>query len=117
MAKRDFEFQPGEYELLTETAAWGWWDNGKLIITNHRLIWIPQRTSNAEKMIVNMQDIAYCDQIRSPKYLFICPSLRISLKDGTMYEIHNMKDMAEVQRLVLQNKDRKNYEPGSLFQD
>jgi len=103
--------------MLTTKAEFGWWDSGTLVCTNYRLLWFPSRFAEAAKFEIQLRDVISCMQVRSPKYLFLQPSLKIVLRTGMSYELHNMKDINEVQKIVVQNMGRERYQPGSLFRD
>ena len=111
----EIDFQPGEYELLKTKAEYGWWDSGTLLLTNQRLLWFPGRFASAKQLEIDLLKVASCVQVRSIKYLFMRPSLRLMLKDGAMHELHDFKEIDETQRLILQNMNRRPYQPGTLF--
>jgi hypothetical protein len=107
---------PGEFEVLRTKAEAGSYDSGTLVLTNYRLTWTPSRFSQKSAFSVDFEKIASVRQFRSIKYLFLMPSLRITLRDGTLYEIHNPKeDLNRVQHLIEDYRSRERYRPGSLF--
>ncbi len=107
---------PGEFEVLSTKAESGFWDKGHLRLTNYRLTWTPSRFAKQPAFSLDLDKIASVRAVRSPKYLFMVPGLRLTMRDGAVYEIHNSKeDARRVQQLVDEYRSRERYRPGSLF--
>jgi hypothetical protein len=107
---------PGEFEVLRTKAEAGFWDQGQLRLTNYRLTWTPSRFAKTPAFTIELDKIASTRIIRSLKYLLMAPGLRLTLRDGTIYEIYNPKeDMRRLQQLVDDYRSRERYQPGSLF--
>lgn len=107
---------PGEFDVLQTKAEAGLWDAGNLTLTNYRVLWTPARFAKTAKFSFDLDQIASVRQVRTIKYLFLAPSLRFTLKDGAVYEIHNPKeDINRLRHLVEDYRKRERYRPGSLF--
>lgn len=107
---------PGEFEVLRTKAETGAYDSGTVVLTNYRLTWTPGRMSQKSEFSFDLDQIASVRQFRSLYYLFAVPSLRITLRDGSRYDVHNPKeDINRVQHLIDDYRRRERYQPGSLF--
>lgn len=115
MTEKSLDY-PGEFEVLRTKAECGAWDSGTLVLTNYRLTWTPSRFSKSSTFSIDLDQIATVRQFRSIYYLFMMPSLRITLRDGARYDIHNPKEnINRVQHVVEDYRKRERYRPGSLF--
>ena len=109
---------PGEFEVLRTKAESGFWDGGQLVLTNYRLRWTPSRFAKTPAFSFDLANIASVRQVRLLKYLFLAPSLRFTLRDGTVYEIHSPKeDVNRLRHVVEDYRSRERYRPGTLFED
>lgn len=110
---------PGEFEVLTTQAQRAWWENGKIIMTNHRLFWFPAvRSKQSSPTIeIDMEKVLGCVEKRSWYYLLTKPSLRILLTSGKSMDFHNIKDYGGVKSNVERFMGRERYVPGSLFSE
>ncbi len=109
---------PGEFELLRTKAESGFWDQGTLVVTNYRVSWTPSRFAKTSSFSFDLADITSVRQIRSPIYAFMVPSLRFTLQNGAVYDVHKPKDdINRVQHVVDDYRKRDRYQPGSLFGD
>jgi hypothetical protein len=107
---------PGEFEVLRTKAESGFWDAGTLVITNYRVTWTPSRFSKTPAFSFDLDRVESVRQVRTAKYLFLAPSLRFRLRDGTVYEIgRTHEDVNRVRHLVEDYRRRERYRPGSLF--
>jgi hypothetical protein len=107
---------PGEFEVLRTKAETGFWDAGTLEVTNYRVTWTPTRFSKAPAFSFDLDQISSVRQVRTIKYMFLAPSLRIALRDGSIYEIgRTHEDINRVQHVIDDYRRRERYRPGSLF--
>ena len=107
---------PGEFEVLRTKAEAGFWDSGTLTITNYRVSWTPSRFSKTPAFSFDLDKVKAVKQVRTVHYLFLIPSLKFTLADGSFYVIHRPhEDINRVQHLVDDYRRRDRYQPGSLF--
>jgi hypothetical protein len=107
---------PGEFEVLRTKAEAGFWDAGTLTVSNYRVAWTPARFSKTPAFAFDLDRVESIKLVRSPKYLFLIPSLRIQLRGGPVYEIaRTHEDIHRVQHLIDDYRRRERYRPGSLF--
>jgi hypothetical protein len=108
---------PGEFEVLRTKAEAGLWDSGTLTVTNYRVGWEPSRFAKTPAFAFDLDKITSVRQVRTPKYLFLVPSLRFTLENGAIYDLHRPgEDINRVQHLVDDYRNRERYRPGSLFE-
>lgn len=118
MTTTDSLTYPGEFEVLRTKVDSGWLEGGELTVTNYRLAWKPNRFAHAPAFEFDLEDIRSVRVVRSVKTFFLAPSLRILLKDGSVYELHKPKDDANRVLSVIEDyRKRERYKPGSLFGD
>jgi hypothetical protein len=116
-ATDDSHAYPGEFEVLRTKAETGTWDSGTLVVTNYRVSWAPSRFSKAPSFSFRLEDIESVKQVRSIKYLFLGPTLRIRLRDGAVYEVSRTgEDINRVKHVIDDYRGRERYRPGSLFE-
>lgn len=110
------ERYPGEYEVLRTKAEAGTWDSGQLVLTNYRLSWTPSRLATTPAFTFDLEQIAAVKRVRLPTYLFLSESLRFTLRDGSVYQIHRpQEDINRLQSLIEDYRRRERYRPGMLF--
>jgi hypothetical protein len=103
--------------VLQTKAEAGFWDSGQLTLTNYRLMWTPSRLAKTPAFVINLADIDEVRQVRVPSYLFLSTSLRIHMRDGSVYEIHRpQEDVNRLQYLINDYRRRGPYRPGTLFE-
>jgi Vacuolar protein sorting protein 36 Vps36 len=109
-------FNPGEFEMLTTTASREWWQRGKILLTNHRLFWTPNKTTaNQPAIEIDLQQVLGCTEIRSIFYLFMKPALRVLLSTGKSLDFHDVKELGALKLNIEKVMGRERYTPGSLF--
>lgn len=107
---------PGEFEVLRTKAEAGLWDSGQLIVTNYRLSWEPSRLASTPAFTFDLDQIESLRRVRLPSYLFLSESLRFTLRNGSVYEIHRpQEDINRLQNLIEDYRRRERYRPGMLF--
>lgn len=108
---------PGEFEVLRTKAEAGFWDSGQLTLTNYRLSWTPSRLAKTPAFSFDLADIESVRQARVASYLFLSASLRITLRNGAVYEIHRpQEDINRLQYMIDDYRRRGPYRPGKLFE-
>lgn len=113
----DADRYPGEFEVLSTKAEAGLWDSGTLVLTNYRLIWTPSRLAKTPAFAFDFAQVASITHVRVPAYLFLSTSLRFTLADGSVYDIHRpLEDVNRIQHLVEDYRRRGPYQPGRLFE-
>lgn len=108
-------YQPGEFEVLNTKAQRAWWENGTLIMTNHRLFWFPNIANSSATIEIDMRDVLGCVELRSWFYLLSRPALRILLTNGKSVVFHGVKDFGGLKSNVERFMGQERYTPGSLF--
>jgi hypothetical protein len=116
--RQKISFHPGEFEVLTTKACREWWQGGKIIMTNHRLLWFPSGSASAQSaptIEIDLQKVLGCTEVRSWFYLLAKPALRILLTTGKSIDFHDIKDYGGVKSNVERFMGQERYTPGSLF--
>jgi hypothetical protein len=107
---------PGEFEVLRTKAESGLWDSGQLVLTNYRLSWVPSRLASTPEFTFDLDQVASVKRVRVPSYFFLSESLRFTLRNGSVYEIHRpQEDINRLQHLIEDYRRRERYRPGMLF--
>jgi hypothetical protein len=108
---------PGEFEVLRTKTEAGMWDSGTLVVTNHRVSWTPKRFASTPAFSFRLDDIESVKLVRTIKYLFLGPSLRVRLRTGAVYELSRTgEDINRVMHVIEDYRKRERYRPGSLFE-
>ncbi len=113
--KEQIDFNPGEFEVLRTRASRGWWEQGVLVITNHRLFWFPMAGSQRPTVELDFRRVLGCVEVRSWYYMLMRPALKVLLTTGKSEEFHAILDHEKARFNIDRFAGQERYVPGTLF--
>lgn len=113
--KEQIEFNPGEFEVMRTRASRAWWEQGSLVITNHRLFWFPLSGSQNATLELDFQKVLGCVEVRSWYYMLTRPALKVLLVTGKSEDFHAILDHTNARMNIERFAGQERYTPGALF--
>lgn len=115
-AKRwQIEFNPGEFEVMRTRASRAWWEQGSLVITNHRIFWFSLSSSQSPALEIDFQNVLGCVEVRSWYYVLTRPALKVLLVTGKSEDFHAISEHSDAKMNIERFAGQERYTLGTLF--